>query len=75
MEISTKKKRKDKESAETKKKIATRIKKDVVGSKILKLNYVKKPQTAEISEEVFRENDKIVEPIDRRKKILKILKI
>ena len=42
MEISMKKKRKDKESAETKKKIATCIKKDVVGSKILQLNYVKK---------------------------------
>ena len=69
LEISTKKKRKDKESVETEKKIATSVKKDVVGSKILKLNYVKKPQTAEISEEVFRQNDKIVEPIEQREKI------
>ncbi len=42
---------------------------------MFKLNYVKMPQTVETSEEVLRENDKIVEPRELRKKILTIWKI
>ena len=39
-------------SVETENNIVTSVWKDVVGSKILKLNYVKKHQTVETSEEV-----------------------